>query len=54
MDIADITEAIRANRVRITDHADEEAEADQLILDEIYFTVKSSRITRPTSRIQAV
>lgn len=36
MDIDDIIEAIQANRVRITDHADEEAEADQLTLDEVY------------------
>lgn len=39
MDIIDIIEAIRANQVRITDHADEEAEADQLTFDEIYFSV---------------
>lgn len=39
MDVADIIEAIRANRVRITDHADEEAEVDQLMFDEIYFSV---------------
>lgn len=39
MNIIDIIEAIRANRVRITDHADEEAEADRLTFDEIYFSV---------------
>ena len=39
MNITDIIEAIRANRVRITDHADEEAEADHLTFDEIYFSV---------------
>jgi len=39
MDITDIIEAIRANRVRITDHADEEAESDELTFDEIYFSV---------------
>ena len=27
------------NRVRISDHADEEAEADRLTFDEIYFSV---------------
>ena len=39
MVITDITEAIKANRVRITDHADEEADADNLTFDEIYFSV---------------
>jgi hypothetical protein len=39
MNINDIIEAILANRVRITDHADEEAENDQLLFDEIYFSV---------------
>jgi hypothetical protein len=44
MDIIDIIEAIRANQVRITDHADEEAEADQLTFDEIYFSVLHGEI----------
>lgn len=44
MNIAYIIEAIRANRVRITDHADEEAEADQLTFDEIYFSVLNGEI----------
>ena len=39
MDIADIIEAIQSNRVRITDHADEQAEVDRLSFDEIYFSV---------------
>lgn len=39
MEITDIIEAIQANRVRITDHADEEADADRLTFDEIYFSV---------------
>ena len=39
MNLADITDALRAGRVRITDHADEEAEADRLSFDEIYFSV---------------
>ena len=34
--IGDIVEAIRAGRVRITDHADEEAQVDQLSYDEIF------------------
>ncbi len=44
MDIADIAEAIRAGRVRITDHADEEAVADKLTFDEIYFSVFGGEI----------
>jgi Domain of unknown function (DUF4258) len=39
IDIQDIIEAIRANRVRVSDHADEEAEADQISFDEIFFSV---------------
>ena len=39
MNITGIIEAIRAGRVRITDHADEEAEADQLTFDEVYFSI---------------
>ena len=35
MEIADVVEAIRADRVRITDHAYEEAEADGLSFDEM-------------------
>jgi hypothetical protein len=37
INIDKIKETILANRIRITDHADEEAEADQLTFDEIYF-----------------
>jgi hypothetical protein len=44
MNITDIIEAIQANRVRITNHADEEAEADHLIFDEIYFSVLCGEI----------
>jgi hypothetical protein len=36
--LADIREAIHAGRVRITDHAYEEANADLLKFDEIYFS----------------
>ena len=35
MDIENSAAVIRTNRVRITDHADEEAEADNLTFDEI-------------------
>ncbi len=38
MELADIIEAIQAGRVRITDHAYEEANADRLKFDEIYFS----------------
>jgi hypothetical protein len=44
MNINNIIEAIQANRVRITDHADEEAEDDQLTFDEIYFSVLHGEI----------
>jgi len=39
MEIINIIDAIQANRIRITDHADEEAESDQLTFDEVYFSV---------------
>jgi hypothetical protein len=38
VELADIKEAIEAVRVRITDHAYEEANADRLKFDEIYFS----------------
>jgi len=44
MNLTDITTAILANRVRITDHADEEAEDDHLTFDEIYFSVLHGEI----------
>ncbi len=44
MDINNIIDAIRVNRVRISDHADEEAEADCLTFDEIYFSVLHGEI----------
>ena len=52
MNITDIIEAIRANRVRITDHADEEAEADHLTFDEIYFSVLRGEVIKdyPTDK----
>jgi hypothetical protein len=39
MNIENIISAIRNNRVRITDHADEEAFDDGLKYEEIYFSV---------------
>lgn len=38
VELADIIEAIQAGRVRITDHAYEEANADRPKFDEIYFS----------------
>ena len=39
MEIRDIVDALRKNRVRITDHADEEAYADRLSFEEIFYSV---------------
>ena len=39
MHIENIISAIRSNRVRITDHADEEARADRLSYDEVFVSV---------------
>ena len=42
--ITDIVEAIGAGRVRITDHADEEAQADYLKFDEVCHSVVHGEI----------
>lgn len=39
MNIEDIVDAIEHGRIRITDHADEEAANDHLTFDEIYYSV---------------
>ena len=44
MKIEDIIEAIHARRVRITDHAHEEAQADNLSFDEVFFSVLQGEI----------
>lgn len=44
MDITHITEAIRHQRIRITEHADDEAQKDNLTFDEIYFSVLHGQI----------
>jgi hypothetical protein len=44
LDIQDLIEAIRQNRMRITDHADEEAESDELSFDEIFLSVLQGEI----------
>jgi hypothetical protein len=55
MDIQAIIDAIRHDRVRITDHADEEAQADHLSFDKIFYAfcmVRSSKTTRLTHPIR--
>ena len=44
INIKNIKEAIQADRIRISNHADEEAELDQLTFDEIYFSVLHGEI----------
>jgi len=44
VDIESITEAIQHGRIRITDHADEEAQADHLSFDEIFISVFQGEI----------
>jgi len=44
MDIQKIINAIQNERVLITDHADEEAEADSLKIDEVYFSVEHGNV----------
>jgi len=44
MDISEIIDAINAKRIRITDHADEEAQADNLKYEEIFFTALHGEI----------
>ena len=39
MNLDNIIKAIREGKIRISDHADEEAGADDLTFDEIYFSV---------------
>jgi hypothetical protein len=52
MNIKDIVESIRTNYIRITDHADEEAQTDSLSYDEIFFSVLQGEIIEeyPTDR----
>lgn len=57
MDINKIIEAINAKRIRITDHADEEAQSDSLKYEGIYFSVLHGEIieaTRKTGHIPVV
>lgn len=52
MDIQDIIQAIDSSQYRITDHADEEAQADRLKFDEILDSVRSGEVIEdyPTDR----
>jgi len=44
MNIEEIVDAINGKRVRITDHADEEMTADNLSLDEVFYSVTHGEI----------
>jgi len=44
MNIHEIITAIQDHHIRITDHADEEAQADNLTFDEIFFSVLQGEI----------
>lgn len=44
VDIQEIISAIRRDKIRITDYADEEALADRLTFDEIFFSVLQGEI----------
>ncbi len=44
MRIEDVVNAMRHNRIRISDHADEEAQADHLSFDEVFFSVLQGEI----------
>lgn len=44
MQISDINDAIREDRVRITDHADEEAREDRLTIGDVFFSVLHGEI----------
>lgn len=52
MEIKVLIQAIQSHRVRVTDHADEEAHADNLVLEDIYFSVSQGEIIEdyPTDR----
>ncbi len=44
MKIDDIIQAIRSNKIRITDHADEESHSDGLAFDEVFTSVFNGEI----------
>ncbi len=46
MNLNDIKDAIQHNRVKITDHADEESQNDNISFEEIYFSVIHGEIIK--------
>ncbi len=44
MEARDTQNAIKERHIRITDHADEEAQNDKITYDEIYFSVLAGKI----------
>ena len=44
MQLEEIIDAIRHNRIRITNHADEEAQADRLSFDKVFASVLQGEI----------
>lgn len=46
MVVGDLIRAIELGRILITDHADEEAEADDISFDEVYFSVIHGEVIR--------
>jgi hypothetical protein len=44
INIEDIRESIKADKIRITDHADDEAQADNLLFEEIFISVQRGEI----------
>ncbi|RME45895.1 MAG: DUF4258 domain-containing protein [Caldilineae bacterium] len=44
MDIADLIQAVQANRINITQHARREAREDNLLLDEIIHSIQNGEI----------
>jgi hypothetical protein len=52
--LANIVSAIQISQVRITDHADEEAEADDLTFDEIYYSVIHGELLKPILQISLI
>ena len=57
MEVADILNAVRSGQIRITDHADEDAQSDRLSYDEIFSSVLTGTIIEDylmTTPIQVV
>lgn len=46
IDISELIAAVDAERFRVTDHADEEAQADSLKLDDVLASLRSGEILR--------